>query len=163
MRHLERIPLGTPYTEVTARIVELARRPELAGRRRLLVDATGVGMPVVDMLRAAQPGCAITPIWITGGQAERFDGSVWHVPKLELMARLQALLESKRLRISRRLQEAGTLVRELMDVRSARRHSGRLRIGAEGAGEHDDLAMAVALAVWAGRKNEVGHRGMRLL
>ncbi len=32
VRHLERMPLGTPYTEVTARIVALARHPRIAGR-----------------------------------------------------------------------------------------------------------------------------------
>jgi hypothetical protein len=57
-------------------------------------------MPVVDMLRAAQPGCRIAAVWITGGQGERFDGKVWHAPKLELLARLQTLLETKRLRIA---------------------------------------------------------------
>ncbi|MGA7240805.1 MAG: hypothetical protein WBY44_34295 [Bryobacteraceae bacterium] len=56
VRHLERLPLGTPYTVVVARIVELTRNPKLARGCRLIVDATGVGMPVVDMLRAAQPG-----------------------------------------------------------------------------------------------------------
>jgi hypothetical protein len=162
VRHLERMPLGTPYTTVTERIVELARSPKLRGERRLVVDATGVGMPVVDMLRAAQPGCGIAAVWITGGQGERFDGKVWHVPKLELLARLQTLLETKRLRIAERMREAGTLGRELLDIKSAKRASGRLKVGAEGVGEHDDLALAVALAVWAGRMPAAGHQGRRL-
>jgi hypothetical protein len=162
VRHLERMPLGTPYTAVTGRIVELARNPKLRGERQLVVDATGVGMPVVDMLRAAQPGCGIAAVWITGGQGERFDGKVWHVPKLELLARLQTLLETKRLRIADRMREAGTLGRELLDIKSARRASGRLKVGAEGAGEHDDLALAVALAVWVGRRAAAGEQSRRL-
>jgi hypothetical protein len=162
VRHLERMPLGTPYTAVTARIVELARNTKLRGERQLVVDATGVGMPVVDMLRAAQPGCGIAAVWITGGLAERFDGKVWHVPKLELLARLQTLLETKRLRIAERMREAGTLGRELLDIKSARRASGRLKVGAEGAGEHDDLALAVALAVWPGRRAAAGEQSRRL-
>jgi hypothetical protein len=36
-------------------------------------------------------------------------------------------------------------------------------VGAEGTGEHDDLALAVALAVWVGRKGKVGEEGRRLL
>ena len=163
VRHLERMPLGTPYTEVTARIVRLARHERLRGECRLVVDATGVGTPVVDMLRAARPGCAIAPVWITGGQKERFDGAVWHVPKLDLLARLQALLETKRLRVARSLREAGTLVRELVSMRCERRASGYLKVGAEGAGEHDDLALAVALAVWPGRKARAGEQGARLI
>jgi hypothetical protein len=152
VRHLERMQLGTPYTTVTGRIVELARSSKLRGERR----------PMVDMLRAGQPGCGIAAVWITWGQGERFDGKVWHVPKLELLARLQTLLESKRLRIAERMREAGTLGRELLDIKSARRASGRLKVGAEGAGEHDDLALAVALAVWVGRRATAGEQGRRL-
>ena len=162
VRHLERIALGTPYTAVVARIVDLARNPRLASGCRLVVDATGVGMPVVDMLRASEPGCPIAPIWITGGQSERFDGKVWHVPKLELLARLQTLLETRRLRIMRRMREAATLVRELSDVKSGARPSGRLKVGAEGSGEHDDLVLAVALAVWRGRIPAAGGQNRRL-
>ena len=163
VRHLERMPLGTPYTEVTERVVALARHPRLQGSCRLVVDATGVGMPVVDMLRAARPGCAILPVWITGGEKERFDGAVWRVPKLDLLARLQALLETKRLRIPRRMRETERLMRELMSMRSERRASEHLKVGAEGAGEHDDLALAVGLAVWPGRKPRVGEQGARLI
>jgi hypothetical protein len=162
VRHLERMKLGTPYTQVVRRVVEVMRHGALGGPRRLVVDATGVGMPVVDMLRASRPGCEIAAVLITGGQGERFDGKVWHVPKLDLLARLQGLLEQKRLRISRRMRESGTLVRELTDMRSTRRASGRLRVGADGSGEHDDLALAVALAVWMGRKGKVGEQRRRL-
>jgi hypothetical protein len=163
VRHLERIPLGTPYTAVVERVARVAQRAPVAGKCQLVVDATGVGMPVVDMLRASRMGCGLTAVWITGGNAERFDGSVWHVPKLELMARLQSLLEREELRIARRLRESGALARELMDIRSARGGSGRVRVGADGAGEHDDLALAVALAVWPKRKATVGHQGKRIL
>jgi hypothetical protein len=163
VRHLERIPLGTPYTAVVEHVARVAQRAPVAGKCQLVVDATGVGMPVVDMLRASRMGCGLTAVWITGGQAERFDGSVWHVPKLELMARLQSMFEREELRIARRLRESGTLVRELMDMRTARGASGRVRIGADGAGEHDDLALAVALAVWPQRRAAAGHQGKRIL
>ncbi len=142
--------------------MELTRNPKLARGCRLVVDATGVGMPVVDMLRAAQPGCPLAPVWITGGQSAHFDGKVWHVPKLELLAGMQALLETKRLRILRGMRESGTLVRELMHVQSARRPSGALKIGAQGAEEHDDLTLAVALAVWAARLPTAGEQPRRL-
>ena len=163
LRHLERMKLGTPYPEVVRRVVEVAQHRALAGPRRLIVDATGVGTPVVDMLKAARPGCAIVPVTITGGSAESSDGQVWHVPKLDLLAGLQALLEQGELRISKRMREAGTLVRELMDVRMRSTTSNRQRLGADGLGEHDDLVIAVALACWAARKGTVGERGQRLL
>jgi hypothetical protein len=53
LRYLQRVPLGTPYPEVVERVVAITRSRELAGRCRLAVDATGVGGPVVDLLRRA--------------------------------------------------------------------------------------------------------------
>jgi hypothetical protein len=150
--------LGTPYTEVVQRVVDVLGNPKLAGGRRLAVDATGVGMPVVDMLRAAKPGCTLMPMLITGGVGERFDGRVWHVAKVDLLAGLQALLEKGELGIAKGMRETPTLVKELTDVRVRYRNSGRVRLGADGAEEHDDLVIAVALACWAGTKAEVGER-----
>src|SRR5213080_4767292 len=58
LRHLERIALGTPYPDVVARVVKvLGSRALAAGHRHLVVDATGVGRPVVDLLRAAEMDC----------------------------------------------------------------------------------------------------------
>ena len=91
VRHLERMALGTPYTAVTARVVEVVRNPKVRDDCRLVVDATGVGMPVVDMLRAAHPGCEMTAVVITGGTGERYDKGVWYVPKVDLLARLQGV------------------------------------------------------------------------
>jgi hypothetical protein len=74
------------------------------------------------------------------------------VPKVDLLAGLQELLEKGELRISKTLAEAGTLVRA----------SGRLRLGADGFGEHDDLVIAVALACWGARRLEGREKGERL-
>ncbi len=41
--------------------------PALGARRSLVVDATGVGAPVVDLLYAAGVGCEIVPVMITLG------------------------------------------------------------------------------------------------
>ena len=51
------------------RVREVLRRPAL-GRCALAIDATGVGQPVLDMLRRANPGCSIAPVIITGGERE---------------------------------------------------------------------------------------------
>ena len=53
--YLERMPLGTPYQDVVERVVGLTRSPDLAKRCHLAVDGTGVGRPVVDLLRQARP------------------------------------------------------------------------------------------------------------
>jgi len=122
------------------------------------VDATGVGMLVVDMLRAAKTGLRPDAGADHGRVGGALTNGVWYVPKVELLAGVQAALETGDRRIARRMRETGTLVQELMDVRVKVRGSGGLRLGADGLGQHDDLVLAVALACWAGRRGEVGER-----
>ena len=67
VRYLQRIPLGTPYTRVVERVGQVVRHPRLYGRCRLVVDATGVGAPVVDLLKAARLECPPTAVTIISG------------------------------------------------------------------------------------------------
>jgi hypothetical protein len=110
----------------------------------------------VDMLRAARLGCNIVPVTITGGEKAHRSGSAWSVPKQDLMAAVQVLLERDQLKIARGLKELGALMRELTDVRSTTRGRGRVRLGADGYGEHDDLAIALALACWRATQQQIG-------
>src|SRR6266478_6581622 len=48
---LERMRLGMPYPAVVQRVREVVNRPQLVGRCDLAMDATGLGRPVLDMLR----------------------------------------------------------------------------------------------------------------
>src|SRR5216684_2488894 len=68
VRYLERVPLGTPYPEVVEQVCDLVRSPELKGRCVLVVDSTGVGAPVVDLLRRAPLEAWLVPVTITGGE-----------------------------------------------------------------------------------------------
>lgn len=167
VRHLERVPLGTPYPRVVARVREVLRDGELRGQCALAVDGTGVGAPVVEMLRTAQLGCEVSAVTITGGERAHSSygaaGLSWSVPKQDLLAGVQVLLEKEELKIARGMREAGALVKELLSVQARQMgDEGRLRVGADGFGEHDDLVIALALACWrAGRRrNAIG--GMRL-
>jgi hypothetical protein len=164
VRHLERMPLGTPYPAVVARVREMEQDEKLRGCCALAVDGTGVGAPVVDLLRGAGLGCELAAVTITGGERESLNGNVWSVPKRDLIAGVQLLLEQGELRIARGLREAGSLVRELLDVRMTMAGGGRMRLGAEGCGEHDDLVIALALAVWRGKRKvgTIGYGRQRL-
>src|SRR4051812_49238730 len=82
VRYAERLPLGMLYPEIVARVREIVRSDELRGKCMLAVDATGVGAPVVDMLRAAQLGCTVSAFVITGGEFSS-EGSI---SKRDLMA-----------------------------------------------------------------------------
>ena len=162
LRYAERVPLGTPYPKVVDRVRHMVRHDHLRGRCVVVVDATGVGAPVVDMLRSGQLGCDVIAVNITGGEKESQSGNVWNVPKRDLMARVQVLLEKGELKIALRLKEAGPLVRELTDVRMAAGSGGSLRMGAEGGGQHDDLVIALALACWRAKRGKNGFGTRRL-
>ena len=60
LRLLERVPLGTAYPAVVERVRTIAACQEVRGQFRVAVDATGVGAPVVDLLRMARLGCEVT-------------------------------------------------------------------------------------------------------
>src|SRR5258707_8857821 len=92
VRHLERMPLGRPYPEMVARTGQVMRSGALASASRwLAVDATGVGRPVVDLLRQERLPCNLWPALITGGHSESYAEGFYRVPKRELLVGLQVM------------------------------------------------------------------------
>jgi hypothetical protein len=154
VRHLERFPLGTPYTEVCARLAELFRDP-LLSRSTLAVDQTGVGRPVIDLLRGSPLKAKLCPITITGGhKATPDDRGGWLVPKKELVSTLQVLLQARRLKVADALPEAATLVQELMTFQVKITPSANEIFGVWREGQHDDLVLAVAVACWMAERHQ---------
>ncbi len=163
LRHVERVALGTPYPEVVGRVREVVRSRELAGRCALVVDATGVGGAVIDLLRAADLGCEMTAVTITGGpRASRVDGG-WMVPKRDLVVGLEVMLETGSLRIAAGLREGERFIKELAGMRVKVSAGGREQFEAWREGTHDDLVLAAGLACWRARWGPVGHVGKRLV
>ena len=104
MRHLERLKLGTPYPEVTERVKAFLASPVLKGCSHLVADSTGVGPPVVDLLR--QRGLSPIAITITGGDLARQEGAKWREPKRDLVSTMQVLLQTQRLKVAEGLLSA---------------------------------------------------------
>jgi Terminase RNaseH-like domain len=155
VRAAERLPLGTLYPEIAQIVKHVVQvvKSRLGHQEscQLVVDATGVGKPVVDALQASQPGCWMTAVTITSGNKQHYrsgESSSINVPKQNLMAGVQLALENGELRIPKAMVSAGTLMRELLDMRMSHREVGGVRFGAERSGQHDDLVVALALAVW---------------
>lgn len=149
VRELERLRLGMSYVEVADRIVELRRRvPDAA----LVLDHTGVGRPITDMLR--DRGLRPAAVTITAGERAHPDGmGGWRVPKKDLVAVMQRLLQERRLKIAPALPFAETLVQELLNFRvKINRATGNDSYGAWRERDHDDLVLAVACAVWYGER-----------
>jgi hypothetical protein len=155
IRHLRRWPIGTSYTQVADDVAELAYRPELK-TPRIAADMTGVGIAVVEMIGQAlraQAGAGrraeLCPILIRGGHAvTRGDDLAWHVAKVQLVSVLQALLSSRRLKIATGLADAEVLVAELKAFSVKITLAGNEMFEAWRERDHDDLVLAVAMALW---------------
>ena len=146
VRHLERFRLGTSYPTIVERVADMLSREPLAGDASLVVDATGVGAPVVDLLREA--GLRPVAVTITGGDAVGCEGRDYRVPKRDLVATLQVLLQTGRLKVAESLPEAATLTRELLNFQVRITDKAADIYGVWREGGHDDLVLAVALACW---------------
>jgi hypothetical protein len=191
VRHLQRFPLGTPYPRIVADVVGLLRQlARLDPRRRLVVDQTGVGRPVVDMLsealfadgdkdrgdkphddkdRGDKPHGSLELVCVTltsgeprglsprsgSGEPWGLSPRSWRLPKKELVATLQVLLQTRRLHIARALPEAAVLVRELENFRVKITPARHEVFEARRAGQHDDLLLATALAAWDAERTPV--------
>ena len=79
LTHVERLPLGLPYPDVVERVCGLLQSGAMQGRVTLVVDETGVGAPVVDLLRR-RVGCPIAPVTITGRERASVAGASHRVP-----------------------------------------------------------------------------------
>ena len=149
LRHLERVPIGTPYPEVVRRVVEITCSSLLNGPIHLAVDNTGVGAAVTDLLRDARPKAALLSVTITGGDTQNFSNGSHRVPKRDLIVGLQVLLQRGGLRIAAGLRDGPILLTELMAMQVKVSTAGNEQFAAWREGAHDDLVLAVALACWA--------------
>jgi len=152
LRFLKRIALGTPYPNVVAEARRITQSAELAGRCHLVVDGSGVGRPVVDLLRQGGLGCRILPVTITGGGGESHGAGHFRVPKRDLVTGLQTLLQTGGLQIAAGMAYGAELRAEMAEMRVKITAAGNTQFGAWREGTHDDLVLAVALACWGARR-----------
>lgn len=148
VRHLERLPLRTTYPAVADRLVNLQTaidKDNKEARCTFWVDATGVGQPVVDLLRSKK--LKIKAVYITGGDRRREETDALYLPKALLVSRLQVLLQSERIHLPKTV-EAEALAKELLDYEIHVSDDGADTYGAFKTGAHDDLVTALGLACW---------------
>ena len=119
-------------------------------RLHLLIDATAVGRPVVDLVHQAVAGtrCRISAATFTHG--DRYEavgrGDEVRVGKAHLVSRLQVLLQSESLRLPE-TPEARNLAEKLFDYEIRVDENANDRYGAFRVVAHDGLVTALGLAV----------------
>jgi hypothetical protein len=86
----------------------------------LVVDRTGVGPAVTDLLRKS--GVSHMGVSITAGDRERRDNKGWYVPKGNLVSALQVAFSTGRLKIASGLGLAEILKDELPKLQAQDQH-----------------------------------------
>jgi hypothetical protein len=157
VRRLERLPLGTKYPAVARRLCDIAA--QLQGPERdpwLLMDATGVGQPVVDLVVALMERrgieCKVVACYFTHGDRLDWQGREARVGKAYLVSALQAALQQTRLLFPPTLRDARQLQDELLNYEIRVDQDANDKYGAFAVGAHDDEVTAVGLALVGGMK-----------
>ena len=135
VRQAERIPLGTPYQVIVNRLKAIVARLNPQGVCVLVVDSTGIGIPIVELMREESVGCRIIPIMITSAEATA--PSQTSVPRPALLTKMQVMAQRGELQIAAQCKDAEALRNELAHLTI----DGKSSTG-------DDMAFALALACW---------------
>jgi hypothetical protein len=154
VRHAERAPLDSSYTAQAEWLCDRLQRAPLPGQVRLVVDETGVGAGVVEIIARALKRLPRTvplvPVTITAGfTATQQEAGRWHVPKATLVSLVDGLLDSDRLQIAADLPGTPTLKAELHAFQRKYTAAANLTYAAWREADHDDYVLALALALWS--------------
>lgn len=155
VRAVESYPLGTPYTTVgeqvgvCEQVRDVFAGPPLAGTT-LAVDHTGVGRAVFNSLQGLDIKADLRGVTNTNGERSSAEGHAYHVPKRELVGTLVRVMQAGRLKIARGLRLRSALLEQLGNFRVKQRKSGHESFEAARSADHDDIVLALMIAVWIG-------------
>jgi hypothetical protein len=158
LRHLERYPLRTLYPDIADGVAALMKDPKLSpdviygGVRKptspiLIVDQTGVGPAVTDLLK--KKGLTFKAVQITGGHNVNYEDGSWRVPKRDLVGALEVYVHTGQLKVAEDLKLWPVLRDELLNFkRKISLKTGHDSYEHWRESDHDDLVLATALACW---------------
>ena len=147
VRGIQRWPLGTSYPSIVADVRQWVLGQLHAEHTALVIDKTGVGRPIFDLFIAA--GLKPIGVSITGGDQVKHDGDSVSVPKRDLIGAVQSVLGARRLKFASALPLLAALQAELQAFRvKVNLQTGHDSYAAWREKDHDDLVLALAIAVW---------------
>lgn len=139
---------GVSYPQTARRIEQIVRSPLISRDYLLVVDATGVGQAVMDMLRDSYN---LAPIGVTFTSGKSVTQSIYgyNVPKRDLVVNLQVLYQMERVRIAEELELALEYKEQLRHFTSeVDRVTKHESFDSDSGQVHDDLPMASAIVLW---------------
>lgn len=150
VKHIERLPLKIKYGRIMQRIKDISAENHHA--MTIVIDQTGVGKPVVDLIEADLSKLGVEVIGVTITKGYNING--WNIPKKYLISSLKAGLQTKKVKIARNLIEPEILEitkNELLNYREDTK-----KLPAEDAlydnwrnGEHDDIVLSLSIGIFA--------------
>ena len=148
---------GLPYDQIVDWAVKTINRSEFNRDQppEFVLDATGVGVAVNDMLKAK--GVRAKAVTITVGEAYSRVGSLIHIGKARLIGTFLGAFDSGKVRVNPNMPIWPQLEREMLGFRAEMSAQGRAKFEAE-QGEHDDMLFSLAMAVWYGEEVLRGKR-----
>ncbi len=154
---LGQFPIGLEYVYVEEGVKQVWDKLKLLPSRTIcMVDQTGVGSPVCDHLR--HKGMRITGVNITGGsEVTRPNDNTYNVPKAILVTLLVSAVQTGILHLLPDLKIKDEFTKQMQNFGyQINRETGHTSYESQSSVIHDDLVIAVALALFAGEKIHKG-------
>jgi hypothetical protein len=142
---------GLPYDQIVDWVIRTLKRPEFnrAQPPEFLLDATGVGVAVRDMLKAK--GVRSKAVTITSGEALTRTGPELHLGKARLIGKFLGAFDAGKVHVNPNMPIWPQVEHEMLSFRAEMSAQGRVKLEAE-PGENDDMLFALAMAVWYGEE-----------
>jgi len=148
---------GLPYDQIVDWVARIYHKPEFnqGPPPELVVDSTGVGVAVRDMLHTK--GLRLNAVTITAGESFSQQGSIFHVGKARLIGTFLGAFDGGKVHVNPNMPIWPQLEKEMLAYRAEISAQGRAKFEAE-EGEHDDMIFALAQAIWFGEEAKRGKR-----
>ena len=155
VRYIKRLKLGLLYADVATKVARLDEQLRADAQRKgkrvditYILDSTGVGEGVSEMIINALPSADIRKCYLTGGINDSKEGNQIKLPKTQLASTLVAALDDGRVKFPKSSKEIDAMIDELQNYEIHVSEEGRDSYGAFKVGTHDDLVTALGLACW---------------
>jgi hypothetical protein len=175
LRHLERYPLKTPYTDIADQVKSLLSGPPfttpvISGGRlarpatELIVDKTGVGVAVTDLLKERRLNFVSVTITGLGQKVNRSGAREYSVPKQDLVSALEVPFHKGTLKVAKGLEGWPKLREELLNFRRKQnKMTAHISYEHWRESDHDDLVLAAALACWKATYQRKGTTRLKVI
>jgi hypothetical protein len=153
---LERFPLNTDwvkqayfaqaiYEEIKARWSEKKITPDI------IIDAAGVGAPMLDMFKRLIP--AAMGCYFTSGHQVNKENGIYYVPKQQVVATTQIVSQARRIKFGQNIPDKEALKNEMLNFSyKINQETGYVSFEHGKDSQKDDQVLAIAIALWYGEK-----------